>query len=124
MLTVGVEPAASPIISQRLHGEPLRPASHAIQGIGAGFIPDNLDLSVVDRVETVSHEEAVEMTRRLASEEGIFAGISSGAAVSIAVKLARDRQFKRKTIVVVLPDSGERYLTSALFAGVASVAQM
>jgi cysteine synthase len=118
IISVGVEPAASPVITQTLRGEPLKPGPHRIQGIGAGIIPGNLDLSVVDRVETVSNEESIEIAQRLAREEGILSGISSGAAVAVALKLARDPDFAGKTIVVVLPDSGERYLTSVLFEGI------
>jgi len=118
ILSVGVEPAASPVISQKLRGEPLKPGPHKIQGIGAGIIPDTLDLSVVDRVETVSNEEAIEMARRLAREEGILSGISSGAAVVAAVRLAGQAEFAGNTIVVVLPDSGERYLSTVLFEGI------
>ena len=118
VLSVGVEPEASPVIGQKLRGEPLKPGPHRIQGIGAGFIPDTLDLSVVDRVETVSNDEAIETARRLASEEGILSGISCGAAAAVAVRLARQPEFKGKTIVVILPDSGERYLSSVLFEGI------
>ena len=118
IVSVGVEPAASPVISQRLRGEPLKPGPHKIQGIGAGIIPDTLDLSVVDRVETVSNEESIEVARRLAREEGILSGISSGAATAVAIRLAALPEFAGKTIVVVLPDSGERYLTSILFEGI------
>jgi cysteine synthase A len=118
ILSVGVEPSASPVIGQYLRGEPLKPGPHKIQGIGAGIIPGTLDLSVVDRVETVSNEESVETARRLAREEGILSGISSGAAAAVAVRLARDPEFRGKTIVVVLPDSGERYLSSVLFEGI------
>jgi cysteine synthase len=115
ILSVGVEPAASPVVTQTLRGEPLKPGPHKIQGIGAGIIPDTLDLAMVDRVETVSNEEAIETARRLAREEGILSGISSGAAVAVAVRLAAQPEFEGKTIVVVLPDSGERYLSSVLF---------
>ncbi|HET9958326.1 MAG TPA: cysteine synthase A [Polyangiaceae bacterium] len=115
---VAVEPAGSPVLSQRRKGEPLKPGPHKIQGIGAGFIPDVLDLSLVDEVEQVTNEEAVEMARRLAREEGILSGISSGAAVAAAVRLAKQPENAGKTIVVVLPDSGERYLSSILFEGV------
>ena len=117
ILSVAVEPTASPVITQRLKGEPLKPAPHKIQGIGAGFIPDTLDLSVVDRVESVSNEEAIEMARRLAREEGILSGISCGAAAAVAVRLAREPEFEGKTIVTILPDSGERYLSTILYEG-------
>jgi cysteine synthase len=115
--SVAVEPVHSPVITQRLQGEPLRPGPHKIQGIGAGFIPDVLDLSLVDRVETVTNEESIEYARRLAGEEGLLSGISSGAAVAVAVRLAAMPEFEGKTLVVVLPDAGERYLTTALFEG-------
>src|SRR5690349_17211370 len=115
ILSVGVEPTNSPVITQTLNKQPLKPGPHKIQGIGAGFIPDTLDLSMVDRVELVSNEESIDVARRLCKEEGILSGISCGAAVAIALRLAREEQFKNKTIVVVLPDSGERYLTTALF---------
>jgi cysteine synthase A len=118
ILAVAVEPSTSPVITQYLKGEPLKPGPHKIQGIGAGIIPDTLDLSVVDRVETVSSEEAIEIARRLAREEGILSGISSGAAVAVANRLARQPEFEGKTIVVILPDSGERYLSSVLFEGI------
>jgi cysteine synthase len=114
ILSVGVEPRGSAVISQTLAGKPLEPGPHAIQGIGAGFIPGTLDLKMLDRVEKVSDEEAIEMARRLAKEEGILCGISCGAAVSAAVKLAHEPAMKGKMIVVILPDSGERYLSSAL----------
>ncbi len=114
---VAVEPASSPVISQTRNGEEVKPGPHKIQGIGAGFVPDNLDLSLVDRVETVSDAEAVEMARRLMKEEGILAGISCGAATTAALRLAADPAYAGKTIVVVLPDSGERYLSSVLFEG-------
>ena len=116
LYSVAVEPAASPVISQTLAGQGLKPGPHKIQGIGAGFIPANLDLSIVDRVETVENEEAMEMARRLAREEGILCGISCGAATTVAVRLAQSPEFARKTIVVVLPDAGERYLSTELFA--------
>ncbi|MCG9623381.1 cysteine synthase A [Vibrio mediterranei] len=118
IVSVAVEPAESPVISQVLAGQEIQPAPHKIQGIGAGFIPENLDLELVDRVELVTSEEAIEMARRLMEEEGILAGISSGAAVVAANKLAELPEFKGKTIVTVLPSSGERYLSSALFAGI------
>ncbi len=114
--SVAVEPTDSPIITQALAGEELKPGPHKIQGIGAGFIPGNLDLSLVDRVERVTNDDAISMARRLMEEEGILAGISSGAAVSAAVKLSEEPEFKDKTIVVILPSSGERYLSTALFA--------
>jgi cysteine synthase A len=116
--SVAVEPTASPVITQKLNGEEIKPSPHKIQGIGAGFIPGNLDLSVVDKVEQVSNEEAIEFARRLAKEEGILAGISCGAAAAVAVRLAKQPQYEGKTIVVILPDSAERYLSSALFEGV------
>lgn len=115
ILSVGVEPAGSPVISQTLRGETPQPGPHGIQGIGAGFVPATLDLKMVDRVELADDEESIEMARRLASEEGILSGISCGAAVSAAVRLAKEREMRGKTIVVILPDSGERYLTSVLF---------
>ncbi|MBL4830221.1 MAG: cysteine synthase A [Aliivibrio sp.] len=116
--TVAVEPAESPVIAQTLAGEDVKPAPHKIQGIGAGFIPGNLDLDLIDRVEAVTSEDAIEMTRRLMEEEGILAGISSGAAVVAANRLAELPEFAGKTIVTVLPSSGERYLSTALFAGI------
>jgi cysteine synthase A len=117
ILSVAVEPKESPVISHRLAGEPLRPGPHKIQGIGAGFIPETLDLSVVDRVEQVESGEAVEFARRLAREEGLLVGISSGAAAAAAIRLARREEFSGKTIVVILPDLAERYLSTALFEG-------
>jgi cysteine synthase A len=116
--SVAVEPANSPVITQKLAGQPLKPGPHKIQGIGAGIIPDTLDLSVVDRVETVTNEEAIETAQRLAREEGILSGISSGAAAAVAARLAKQPEFAGKTFVVILPDSGERYLTSVLFEGI------
>lgn len=117
VLSVAVEPAESPVIAQALAGEEIKPAPHKIQGIGAGFIPGNLDLALVDRVEAVTSEDAIEMARRLMEEEGILAGISSGAAVVAANRIAELPEFAGKQIVVVLPSSGERYLSTALFAG-------
>jgi cysteine synthase len=117
ILSVAVEPVNSPVITQSRNGEAIKPGPHKIQGIGAGFIPDTLDLSIVDRVEQVSNEEAVEVARRLAREEGILCGISCGAAAAAALKLAQEPEMKGKSIVVVLPDSGERYLTSVLYEG-------
>ena len=113
--SVAVEPAQSPVISQYLAKEELKPGPHMIQGIGAGFIPENLDLSLVDRVERIENEEALEFARRLAREEGILAGISSGAAVAAAARLAAEPEYKDKTIAVILPDSGERYLSTTLY---------
>ncbi|WP_417328690.1 cysteine synthase A [Halomonas cupida] len=118
--TVAVEPTASPIITQAMAGDDLTPAPHKIQGIGAGFVPDNLDLSLVDRVEQVSNEDAMEMTHRLMREEGILGGISCGAAVVAAVRISQLPEFRSKNIVVILPDSAERYLSSALFEGMFS----
>ena len=115
--SVAVEPSASPVLSQTRAGEPVKPGPHKIQGIGAGFVPGVLDLELVDQIEQVSNEEAVEYARRLAREEGILSGISSGAATAAAVRLARLPENAGKTIVVVLPDSGERYLSSVLFEG-------
>jgi cysteine synthase len=115
--SVAVEPAASPILTQTRNGEPLKPGPHKIQGIGAGFVPSILDLDLIDSIETVSNEEAVEYARRLAREEGILSGISCGAAVAAAVRLAKRPENAGKTIVVILPDSGERYLSSVLFEG-------
>lgn len=116
VITVAVEPESSPVITQALAGEEIKPGPHKIQGIGAGFIPENLDLNLVDRVALVGNDEAIAMARRLMEEEGILAGISSGAAVVAAEKLANDPDFTDKTIVVILPSSGERYLSTALFA--------
>ncbi len=118
ILSVAVEPSASPVISQTLAGQELKPAPHKIQGIGAGFVPRNLDLSVVDLVEQVSNEEAMSMAHRLMREEGILCGISCGAAAAVAVRLAERPEHKGKMIVVILPDSAERYLSSALFEDV------
>ena len=118
IVSVAVEPAASPVISQHLAGKPLQPGPHKIQGIGAGFIPETLDVSLLDRVEAVGNDEAIEFARRLAREEGILAGISSGAAAAAAARLAELPEFEGKTIVVILPDAGERYLSSALYEGI------
>jgi cysteine synthase A len=115
ILSVAVEPEHSPVITQHLAGEPLQPGPHKIQGIGAGFIPETLDLSLVDQVEQVSNDEALDYARRLAREEGLLSGISCGAAMAVAVRLASRPEFAGKTIVVILPDSGERYLSSVLF---------
>ncbi|MDD2873168.1 MAG: cysteine synthase A [Azoarcus sp.] len=117
ILSVAVEPSASPVMTQKLAGEALKPGPHKIQGIGAGFIPDVLDMSLIDQVETVSNDDAIEYARRLAREEGILSGISCGAATAVAARLARDPQHAGKTIVVILPDSGERYLSTVLFDG-------
>jgi cysteine synthase A len=120
ILSVGVEPATSPVITQTLAGERIEPGPTAIQGIGAGFIPDTLDLSMVDRVEQISDEEALEMARRLAREEGILSGVSAGAAVAAAVRIGHQPEMKGKIIVAVIPDSGERYLSSVLFEGMSN----
>jgi cysteine synthase A len=117
ILTVAVEPVNSPVITQTRAGQPLTPTPHKIQGIGAGFIPKNLDLSMVDRVEQVTNEESIETARRLAREEGLLSGISCGAAMAVALRLAREPAQAGKTIVVILPDAGERYLSGALFEG-------
>ncbi|MBK1853027.1 cysteine synthase A [Marinobacter sp. 1-4A] len=114
--TVAVEPADSPIITQVRNGEALKPAPHKIQGLGAGFVPENLDLSMVDQVETITNEDAMAMAHRLMQEEGILCGISCGAAVVAAVRVSQQPEHKGKNIVVILPDSAERYLSSALFA--------
>lgn len=118
ILSVAVEPKDSPVISNKLAGEVLQPGPHKIQGIGAGFIPDTLDLDMVDMVEQVSNEEAIDYAQRLAHEEGILAGISCGAAAAVAARLAAKPEYKGKTIVTILPDSGERYLTSPLYEGI------
>ncbi len=115
---VAVEPTHSPVITQKLSGEALKPGPHKIQGIGAGFIPETLDLTMVDRVEQVSNDEAIDMARRLSREEGILSGISCGAAAHVAVRLSQREEFAGKTIVVVLPDAGERYLSTVLFDGI------
>jgi cysteine synthase len=118
IMSVAVEPAASPVIKQTIAGEPLTPAPHKIQGLGGGFVPKNLDLSMVDRVELVTNEESVEYARLLAREEGILSGISCGAAAAVAIRLAKLPEFVGKTIVTVLPDGGERYLSTILFEGI------
>ena len=118
IISVAVEPKESPVISQKLAGQDIKPAPHKIQGIGAGFIPDTLDLSIVDRVEQVTSDEAIDFARRLAKEEGLLVGISCGAAVAAAVRLAKLDEFAGKTIVVILPDGAERYLSTALFEGI------
>jgi cysteine synthase A len=117
ILSVAVEPTASPVLTQKRAGEPIKPAPHKIQGIGAGFVPDVLDLSLVDRIEQVTNEEAIEYARKLARLEGILSGISCGAAAAVAARLAQLPENEGKTIVTVLPDSGERYLSTALFDG-------
>lgn len=117
ILTVAVEPAASPVLKQHRAGEALKPAPHKIQGIGAGFVPDTLDLSVVDDIAQVSNEDAILYAQRLAREEGILVGISCGAAAAVAIRYAQRPEHAGKTIVVILPDSGERYLSSILFEG-------
>jgi cysteine synthase A len=117
ILSVAVEPVHSPVISQTLEGKELTPGPHKIQGIGAGFVPKNLDLGLVDRVEGVTNDESITMARRLAREEGILCGISCGAAMTVALRLAAAPAFAGKTIVTILPDAGERYLSGALFEG-------
>ena len=120
IVSVAVEPAASPVLTQQRAGLPLQPAPHKIQGIGAGFVPKILDLSLVDRIERVTNEEAIEFGRRLALEEGILSGISCGAAAAVAIRLANEEEFAGKTIVTILPDSGERYLSTLLFENLAT----
>ena len=117
ILSVAVEPTHSPVIAQKLAGLEIKPGPHKIQGIGAGFIPDNLDMSMIDEVQQVTNDEAIDMARRLAKEEGILCGISCGAAAVGAIRVAQRPEMAGKIIVVVLPDAGERYLTSALFEG-------
>ena len=119
IVSVAVEPAASPVLTQERAGLPIQPAPHKIQGIGAGFVPKVLDLSLLDRIERVTNEEAIEFGRRLTREEGILSGISCGAAAAVAIRLAQEEEFAGKTIVVILPDSGERYLSTVLFEGLA-----
>jgi cysteine synthase len=116
--TIAVEPKVSPVIQETIAGEPLTPSPHKIQGIGAGFVPKNLDLSMVDRVEHVTNEEAIEYARRLTREEGILSGISCGAAAAVAARIAKSPEFAGKTIVTILPDSGERYISTVLFEGI------
>ena len=118
IVSVAVEPSASPVLTQQRAGQPLKPGAHKIQGIGAGFVPEVLDLSLVDEVEQVTNEEAIDYARRLTREEGILSGISCGAAVAVAARIARRAGNAGKTIVVVLPDSGERYLSTTLFEGI------
>ena len=118
LLSVAVEPTHSPVITQTLNGEEVKPGPHKIQGIGAGFIPKNLDLSVVDQVEQVSNDESIAMALRLAQEEGLLVGISCGAAAAVALRLAEKEEFSGKTIVVVLPDLAERYISSIMFENV------
>jgi cysteine synthase A len=117
IISVAVEPANSPVLTQSRAGELTKPGPHRIQGIGAGFVPDTLDMSLVDEIEQVTNEDAILYARRLAKEEGILSGISCGAAVAVAVRLAKRPEHAGKTIVVILPDSGERYLSSVLFEG-------
>ncbi|HXW83749.1 MAG TPA: cysteine synthase A [Candidatus Binataceae bacterium] len=117
IVSVAVEPTASPVLTQQRAGQPLRPGGHRIQGIGAGFVPDILDMSLIDEIEQVTNEEAIEYARRLTREEGILSGISCGAAVAVAARIAKRPQNAGKTIVTVLPDSGERYLSTVLFEG-------
>ena len=121
IVSVAVEPSASPVLTQKRAGEPLKPGPHKIQGIGAGFVPEVLDLSLVDAIEQVTNEESISYARRLAREEGIISGISCGAAAAVAVRLAQRPENAGKTIVTVLPDSGERYLSSILFEGIFDV---
>ena len=118
LLSVAVEPSHSPVITQTLNGDEVKPGPHKIQGIGAGFIPKNLDLSIVDQVEQVSNDESISMALRLAQEEGLLVGISCGAAAAVAVRLAEKEEFAGKTIVVVLPDLAERYISSIMFENV------
>jgi cysteine synthase A len=124
IISVAVEPSASPVLTQQRHGQPLKPAAHKIQGIGAGFVPEVLDLSLVDEIEQVTNEDAIRYAQRLTQEEGILSGISCGAAVAVAARIAKRPQNAGKTIVVVLPDSGERYLSTALFESVAQAKEI
>ena len=117
IISIAVEPEASPVLTQARAGEEIKPAPHKIQGIGAGFVPGVLDLSLVDEIEQVSNEDAIFYARRLAREEGILSGISCGAAAAVAIRVAQRPENAGKTIVVILPDSGERYLSSTLFEG-------
>jgi cysteine synthase A len=117
ILSVGIEPQNSPVITQHLAGKPLKAGPHKVQGIGAGFIPDTLDLAMLDQVELVTNEDAIEMARRLAKEEGILGGISCGAAAAVAVRLGKLPKFAGKTIVAILPDAAERYLSTVMFEG-------
>jgi len=117
IISIAVEPSASPVLTQTRAGEVIKPGPHKIQGIGAGFVPGVLDLELIDDIEQVSNEEAIDFARRLAREEGILAGISCGAAVAVAVRVAKRPEHAGKIIVVILPDSGERYLSSPLFEG-------
>ena len=117
LISVAVEPSHSPVLTQTRNGEEVKPGPHKIQGIGAGFVPKVLDLSLVDRIEQVSNDEAIAMARRLSREEGILSGISCGAAAAVAARIAKEPESKGKTIVVILPDAGERYLSTALFEG-------
>ncbi len=118
IVSVAVEPSASPVLTQQRAGQPLKPSGHKIQGIGAGFVPKILDMSLVDEIEQVTNEEAIHYALRLTREEGILSGISCGAAVAVAARIAKRPQNAGKTIVVILPDSGERYLSTTLFEGV------
>lgn len=120
IISIAVEPAESPVLTQTVLHQEIKPGQHKIQGIGAGFVPDVLDLSLIDRVETVTSDDAIEYARRLAREEGILAGISCGAAMAAADNIARDDDFEGKTIVVILPDAAERYLSTSLFDNIGS----
>ncbi len=124
IVAVAVEPADSPVLTQARNGEALAPAPHKIQGIGAGFVPDVLDMTLVDRIEQVTNEEAIHFARRLTRDEGIISGLSGGAAAAVAVRLAKRLEFANKTIVTIIPDSGERYLSTVLFEGVFDAAGM